>query len=390
VHVLRGVTTGELVAIEPGSITIRREGRTESVALRSVREIVAGQVVEPRVPPPFTVWHVDGHEMQVRAMEEGRAPGTVDLTGYGWTGRGVPLAALRAVAARRLLTEDGEVLAAFERARADAERTRDVVVATAEGRVQTVSCVVRGLSSRGVRVSAGGRERTTTWDRCAGVVLSAAAGEPAPNRLHVIALTDGTVIEAQSLALASGVLSARMAPAEYSVQFGRVAGIRVAGPDYAYLSDLPIEAVESEPQLDVVWPPRLDRAVAGSPLRLDGVEYAKGIGMHPETRLTFRRPAALDRLLGIVGVDDTAGNGGSVTFLVLGDGRAVAEVGPLTGADGPQDVDANVAGAQTVSLAVQPGDPLVLSGNLADWCDLRLVRTPQGDPGTPSTGAAAR
>jgi hypothetical protein len=174
------------------------------------------------------------------------------------------------------------------------------------------------------------------------------------------------------------------------VQGRKLARIRVAADSYIYLSDLPVESVESEPQLDVVWPYRLDLSVTGTGLSLDGVRYAKGIGMHPRTALSFRSGGRFDRLLAVVGVDDAADGRGSVRFAVLADGRTVADIGPLTGADGTRRIAADVSGAQMVVLAAEPGDPLVLSGNLADWCSARLVRMPQGAAGGAVAGAAAR
>jgi hypothetical protein len=388
VHVTDGTTGGVLAAIDSGTVTLREDGREQAIPLDSVREIIFGTSEAPRIPPPFTVWDTGGNMLAVRAVEQGDARATLDLTGYGWAARGVPLTALRAIAPRRLLAGGGEALSAFERARADSTRTRDVVIATAEGGVQTVACVVEGVSAEGVRVSVAGRDRTADWDRCAGVVLSGAAGTAAPIRRHVILLLDGSVIEADSFALADGLLTARLGPAEYSVQCAKLARIRVAEGSYAYLSDLPVESVEAEPQLDVVWPHRLDASVAGGPLVLDGTGYAKGIGMHPITRLTFRNTGAWDRVLAVVGVDDAAADRGSVRFVVLADGRQVADTGPLTGADAARKIDADVAGAELVTLAVEPGDPFALGGNLADWCDARLVRAPQrpaaARPGAPA------
>jgi hypothetical protein len=314
----------------------------------------------------------------------------VDLTGYGWAGRRVPLDKLRAIAARRLLADGGEALDAFGRAMDDERRTTDVLIAVTERGVQTVSCIVTAVSEDGVAASVGGRERAAGWDRCVGIVLST-AGSPRPGgRLHRLRLRDGTAIALDSFAVEDGLLTGRAGPAEYSVDCSRLGTVRVASESYAYLSDLPVESVESGPQLDVVWPHRMDLAVTGAPLALGGVEYPKGIGMHPRTALSFGNGGGFDRLLAVVGLDDAADDRGSVRFLVLADGRAVLDTGPLTGADEPRRVEADVTGARTVTVAVEPADPLVLSGNLADWCDARLVRMASAAPEGVGRDPAAR
>ena len=141
-----------------------------------------------------------------------------------------------------------------------------------------------------------------------------------------------------------------------------------------YLSDLkPIE-YEHQPYLGIRWPYSLDRSVAGSPLRLGGNVYDKGIGMHSQSRLTFELNGEYRRFESWVGLDDVTGQGGRVIAKVLADGVPVAgELGEISSAQGPRFVVADVAGRKKLTLVIEFG----AAGDVCDhvnWCDARLIR----------------
>lgn len=141
-----------------------------------------------------------------------------------------------------------------------------------------------------------------------------------------------------------------------------------------YLSDLkPIE-YEHQPYLGIRWPYSLDRSVAGSPLRLGGNVYDKGIGMHSQSRLTFDLNGEYRRFESWVGLDDVTGQGGRVIAKVLADGVPVAgELGEISSAQGPRFVVADVAGRKKLTLVIEFG----AAGDVCDhvnWCDARLIR----------------
>ena len=53
-------------------------------------------------------------------------------------------------------------------------------------------------------------------------------------------------------------------------------------------------------------PPRLDQAWAGGPIRLAGVPYLHGIGMHAWCRMSFAVPEGAVSFRSLVGIDDSA------------------------------------------------------------------------------------
>ncbi len=112
---------------------------------------------------------------------------------------------------------------------------------------------------------------------------------------------------------------------------------------------------------------RKDKSVARNPLSVGGVKYATGVGTHAPSK--FRLPTGGNALSfrAKVGVDDEAGERGSVVFRVWADGRLAAEVA-AKGGEAAKDIRADLAGAKLVTLEVTDGS----DGNdydHADWLE---------------------
>jgi len=140
-----------------------------------------------------------------------------------------------------------------------------------------------------------------------------------------------------------------------------------------YLSDLEPEAYRHLPYLSREWPYQLDRTVSGARLRAGGRLYAKGIGMHSASRLTFPVGGAYRRFDAEVAIDDEAAGGGSVVLRVFADATEKYRSPVLRGGEKPVAISVDIAGAQRVSLVVDHadrGDQL----DRADWLDVRVVK----------------
>ncbi len=139
-----------------------------------------------------------------------------------------------------------------------------------------------------------------------------------------------------------------------------------------YLSDREHTVYRQVPFLSVAWPFALDRNVAGTPLRAGGRLFAKGIGMHSASRLSYALEGGEQRFEADACLDDHVGAGGSVVFRVFVDQeeRYVSPV--IRGGDAPVPISVEVSGARQLSLVVDfadRGDEL----DRANWLNARLV-----------------
>lgn len=109
----------------------------------------------------------------------------------------------------------------------------------------------------------------------------------------------------------------------------------------------------------------------GSPLRIGGVAYAKGLGAHAPSTIRYYLGGRCTSLTAEVGVDDAQASRGSVQFSVLADGTEKVKSPVLKATDSAWRLTADVTGASYVELVV--GDAGDGNGNdHADWGNARF------------------
>ncbi|MFD7025659.1 glycoside hydrolase family 97 catalytic domain-containing protein [Promicromonospora sukumoe] len=115
----------------------------------------------------------------------------------------------------------------------------------------------------------------------------------------------------------------------------------------------------------------------GNPLRIAGVTYAKGIGMHATGSVTAWLGGACTAFTAVVGIDDEVLDKpgdtgvGSVRFAVYGDGVLLTETPVLSNDDGGVPLDVDVTGVRRLRLVADEGSD-GKNFDHADWGDARV------------------
>ena len=115
----------------------------------------------------------------------------------------------------------------------------------------------------------------------------------------------------------------------------------------------------------------------GRTIKIDGVTYTKGVGMHATGELTTWLGGTCTAFRAVVGIDDevleTPGESGtgSVRFQVYGDGVLLGETPVLTNADGGVPLDVDVTGVRRLRLVADEGTD-GKNFDHADWADARV------------------
>lgn len=123
--------------------------------------------------------------------------------------------------------------------------------------------------------------------------------------------------------------------------------------------------------------PSANRNVGGSPLRMAGRRYHRGLGTVPGNRIDYLLGKGYDRFSGEVGIDDATTAKGRARFEILADGHLLFNSEPLAVGDKPQHFNVPVNGCRRLTLLVvkvDDGDGQVH----ANWGDtyLRASVTP--------------
>ncbi|MFJ7128473.1 endo-alpha-N-acetylgalactosaminidase family protein [Streptomyces sp. NPDC098101] len=113
----------------------------------------------------------------------------------------------------------------------------------------------------------------------------------------------------------------------------------------------------------------------GSPLKIGGVAYAKGLGTHAPAAIRYYLGGRCTSFTAEVGVDDSQVGRGSVRFTVLADGTEKVKTPVLTSTDSARSLTADVTGAAYVDLVVDDGG----DGNGNDHADWGNARFHCGD-----------
>lgn len=186
-------------------------------------------------------------------------------------------------------------------------------------------------------------------------------------------LTDGSRLTGVAGPLRDGRLSlASVHGPELAVPLADLRLAYALGGSTRFLTDDEPAAVEYLGYVGPVLPMAVDRDALGGPLTLAGVVYPRGIGTQSRTLIAYRLRDTDRRFQALVGVDDRAGEHGSVIFRVLLGGRPAFESPVLRAGDPPLAIDLETQGAPFLILLTEFG-PEGSVQDYADWIEPRVV-----------------
>ena len=190
----------------------------------------------------------------------------------------------------------------------------------------------------------------------------------------------GTRLALGSVALADGRLQATTtAGLKLSLPLDEVARFDFSAGKIAFLSDLTPESFKYVPYFGFKDQPaavsefyafRRDSGFDQQPLKLDGKTYAKGLALASRSTLVYRLPGKFRLLKTVIGIDDSAGEGGDVHVEFHGDGGKLLWQGDVRAADAPRELEIDVAGVKRLEIVVDYGGDL----DIGDWLDLAEAR----------------
>ncbi len=278
-------------------------------------------------------------------------------------------------------------LAAIERTEADAPAARNLlaetladrvpgkdVLITADAQPQTIRGTLTRWGPRHGEFVFNDRPRTFEVARTYGVVFAAGAAPAAPAARITVTMADGEQFTATDLTVAEG--KARLATSlgvTVEIDVDALRSLTWTNPRVVYLSDLEPVAYHYTGVVHAEWPYRRDRNAFNGPLTLGGKRYAKGLGMHAESELSFDIAKAYETFAATIGIDDAASAWGVVEFYLIGDGKPLFASGPVRGDDPPRDVQVPVSGVERLTLRVDFAENADV-GDWANWASARLIK----------------
>ena len=246
----------------------------------------------------------------------------------------------------------------------------------------TLDGAVAKIDDEAIHLARGERTVKLPIDNVTAVLFDSAVVAPAEHEgLHsVVGLVDGTRLVADRCVFSEEKAHAEILSGELSVKVpaAKIVFMQPRGSRAVYLSDLKPASYRHIPLLDLKWDFHTDANVHGGRLRCNSRLYLKGLGVHSASVLAYRVPKDTKRLVGRIGIDESAGRGGSVVFRVYvddGTGKLKPrfESETMRGGQPPQDITIDLTGARQVVLMTDFADRADVLDH-ADWLDVAFVK----------------
>lgn len=377
---------GALLGLEDGAVVVK--GQAEPVPLYELSAVVlsepdfseseAGAAAKTLAwkDGPLVVFR-DGEKVKGRVLLADANKASIQLSGHVIA---PPTEAIKGFRLREVHADDH----LFE---LDLESTtrpeKDVVYVRKGGSLLRVAGVFHSLNEDYLTLEYEGKTRRVRRQRVLGMILAPVASRRVDAEIPaVVELRAGGRFPAYFRGIRTGtpahILYRFRGTPEKAVQAipsTLVARVSFASDRVLFLSSLEPVKVEETPFLGATpsFPWRKDLSVRGSPLSLAGKTYGKGLGVHSRSALEFKIEAGYRSFSSLIGLDDSAGPQGGVTFRVFADGKEIYHRDMAKGAT-PEMLVLPVHGVTRLRLEVDFGEDGVDLGDHADWAEARITK----------------
>jgi len=342
-----------------------------------IRITPAGRVANARPNDiPSSTWHFelndrstfDGKLMPIAGADSARVVEIDAALGSPLRVRLSAIAALRAGA-----DSQKAALADFEQRIRHRETGRDTIIVIADGKPVALQGSLESLSPDTWEFKVAGKVRRGDYATVFGFVLGAPAVTTGSTPATLHTSTEARLGVRIYSADVDGVTVESDLFDRFTIPWDRVKQIDLRSDRVVRIADLKPVHAEQRSLPGAAWPVRTNTNVTGGPLRLGGIAYGHGLGVHASNALTYSLHGEYERFAAVVGLDDSTQMRGSVIFRVRVDGKVLFESGLMRGGDAPKTVSVELAGADVLVLETDAADQLDL-GDHANWANAVLIR----------------
>ncbi len=248
-----------------------------------------------------------------------------------------------------------------------------LVVENKEGSWIGLEGVFKGIGAKEVAFRWKDKDHQVDRNRIP-VIRLVAQSKPDASLVGTLTSIDGSRVKFSSLSLDDKQAKLEHpALGSLTVPRQKIAVIDLASQRIVQLSSLPPDKKTEEGFFDRTYEFRVDKAVSGKPLRLDGKTYSSGLGLHSFSELTWKLEGQYSKFVATVGIDDAVRPRGQVDFTILVDGKEV-EKRQVAGTDKAQTIRIDVPDAKTLTVRVGFGDDNLGAGDHLNLADARLIK----------------
>jgi hypothetical protein len=255
-----------------------------------------------------------------------------------------------------------------------------------DGEVVAITGIVEAIEGDRLRFVFQEKPRTLALKQVEGLVFATRAEPERPaGLLATFSMAGGIVVSGQWTGLEAKTWKIKTSwGATLNLPAAEVQGVRFRGGQMTYLSDLEPSRVEETPYFSRRNPWRKDVTLSGSPLKVAGRNYDRGLAVHSRSALTYELDGKYARFEAVVGFDESARGGGRVDCRVFAGDKEIYANPDLRADAPPVRLSLPVAGAERLRLVVDFG-PDQDTGDRLIWANARLYRS----AGASASGASS-
>ncbi|MHC4562406.1 MAG: NPCBM/NEW2 domain-containing protein [Planctomycetota bacterium] len=217
------------------------------------------------------------------------------------------------------------------------------------------------------------RDREIELTKVRAILLATAVTDETPVAGELLA-SDGSRVRFTAVTMAEDKIVADSPQlGQLTVPRKKVDAVRFYSDRVASLTEIQPAEVTEHGMLGEGFGHRIGRNAHGKALRLDGREYASGLGSHSFSELTFALEGEFATFTAIAGIDDAARPRGDATLTILGDGKQLVQE-TLTGNDAAKTIRLDIKGVKRLTIRVEFGADNLDVGDLVDLVEARLVK----------------
>jgi hypothetical protein len=249
-----------------------------------------------------------------------------------------------------------------------------------------VKGIISDVTAQNVIVQSNGSPVTVPLDSVESVNFASTAATAKPmGRAFRVKLAEGSIVLATGLQLSANQLTLELPDkTSHQIDVANVVLVEQLNGPVAWLSGLdPAENVHT-PYLETARPAQMDRTVTGEMIRFGDKAFARGIGVVPYSRLTWKLDGSY---AGFRTQYAMAGQGAyaNVTVRIKFDDKVVHEQANFTAGVLSPVIALPTNGAKTVTLEVDYGQNFGVQDRF-NWIEPALTKTiPQPAPVQPAT-----
>lgn len=362
--------SGSIRAITDESVTVKTDDEARTVPRKDVSEILLGKSDDLMGQAGSTVV-LTADEGRIAVEDITAEDGKISLKTELLGSLKAPISEIRAVLLSEANTSPERIM---QRCR-DMEATSsalDVMVVNQSGdKWISVEGVLLSITDEKVGFRFQGKDRTIDRDKVRAVFI-AKVKRDAPKIAGLLVGTDGSQVHFSTLQADADQVTATFGHLveDRKIKIDQVAEIRMQSDRVANLSELKPVEVKEYGFFETKFPHKIDQAVSGKPLQLNGRTFRRGLGLHSHAELTWDIAGEYKQFVTIAGIDDRVRPNGDANLVILGDGKELA-THRLTGKDDPQAVRVNVEGVEKLTIRVEFGQDKL---GVSDHVDLAVAR----------------